>query len=82
MPDVCIRCRTPVSPVLDKSGHVDHWVDRDGHATATDLPDAYERLADLGKHPGDLAAMQKYSALKTRLQLSMSFHQHQGVSDV
>lgn len=76
----CLRCGTEVIGVLDKAGKVDHWIDRDGHATATDIPDAYERRAELGRDPHNLAAMQSYSALSVRLQLGMSFHQHQGVA--
>lgn len=82
MAEVCITCRQPVTPVLDKTGHVDHWIDSDGHATADDLPDAYDRLQALAERmPHDLDAAIAYSALKVRVQMGMPFHQHQGVPD-
>lgn len=80
MADVCVACRVPVVAVLDKTGKVDHWIDHDGHATATDIPDAYDLLESLRERtPHDLSAACAYSTLKVRLNLGMSFHQHQGV---
>ena len=73
----CVCCGTEVSPVLDTLSKVDHWVDSDGHATATDIPDAYEMLQRLGDRR-DIAAMSAYSTLSVRLREGMSFHQHQG----